>query len=558
MKRTILYVDDEAENRVVFEASLEDRFRVLTAADVDEALAILARESVPAVVSDQRMPGKTGVDLFSIIRNRYPQTRRILLTAYTEPRAMIDAINHGQIYYFLQKPWDRPAVESVLIRAIEAHDLAIALEQQSAVLARQNDELRAMQAHLEHASRLKSEFLANVSHEIRTPMTAILGFADLLCDRLTAAEDLETIDTIKRNGEYLLEIINDILDLSKIEAGSLDVEQQPCSPREVVREVAELMRPRCEAKGLWLDVAIDDAVPFHVQSDALRLRQILVNLVGNAVKFTELGGVRVGVRIEPSETTTCWLHFDVVDTGIGISAQRLNALFQPFSQLESSMTRRFGGTGLGLVISRRLAQLLGGDIAVHSVPGQGSTFSLVFLASRCPSPAFPDEPPPDEIREGRRGAIHGPGNGRRTGDTPPANLTLTGKFLLAEDGLDNQRLLSLILRNAGAELTIVDNGRSAVEEALKPAAVPYDLVLMDMQMPQLDGYEATTQLRRLGYRRPIVAVTAHAMTGDRQRCLEAGCDEVVTKPFDRARLLQTISRCLDTEFRSPVAVERVF
>ncbi|HEV3338977.1 MAG TPA: response regulator [Pirellulales bacterium] len=549
MKRTILYVDDEAENRVVFEASLDDRFRVLTAADVDEALAMLARESVPVVVSDQRMPGRTGVDLFSIIRARYPQTRRILLTAYTEPRAMIDAINHGQIYYFLQKPWDRSSIESVLVRAIEAYDLAIALEQQSTVLTRQNDELRAMQAHLEQASRLKSEFLANVSHEIRTPMTAILGFADLLRDRLSSEEDLETIDTIQRNGEYLLEIINDILDLSKIEADSLQVEQQPCSPREVVREVAQLMRPRCESKGLWLDVAIDESVPPQVPSDALRLRQILLNLVGNAVKFTERGGVRVGVRIEPCETMTWCLHFDVVDSGIGIPAERLKALFQPFSQLDSSMTRRFGGTGLGLAISRRLAQLLGGDIAVQSVPGQGSTFSLILATSRCPSPAVAGREPAGELAtddrdENTAGAL-----------ARPANRTLSGKFLLAEDGLDNQRLLSLILRNAGAELTIVDNGRSAVEEALKPAEVPYDLVLMDMHMPQLDGYEATAQLRRLGYRRPIVAVTAHAMTGDRQRCLEAGCDEVVTKPFDRRRLLQTISRCLGAEFRAPVTVE---
>ncbi|HWB09358.1 MAG TPA: response regulator [Pirellulales bacterium] len=552
MKRTILYVDDEAENRVVFEASLDDRFRVLTAADVEEALSILARENVPVVVSDQRMPGKTGVDLFSIIRTRHPQTRRILLTAYTEPRAMIDAINHGQVYYFLQKPWDRSSIESVLVRAIEAYDLAIALEQQSTVLARQNDELRAMQAHLEHASRLKSEFLANVSHEIRTPMTAVLGFADLLRDRLTAAEDLETIDTIKRNGEYLLEIINDILDLSKIEAGSLHVEQRLCSPRGIVHEVAELMRPRCEAKGLWLDVAIDEAVPGQVPSDALRLRQILVNLVGNAVKFTDRGGVRVAVRIEPCETTTWCLHFDVVDSGIGISAERLKALFQPFSQLDSSMTRRFGGTGLGLAISRRLAQLLGGDIAVQSVPGQGSTFSLI-LATRHPSPTGQ----PGQADENGADLQPAGYDNQKTDDTAvhPASLRLSGKFLLAEDGLDNQRLLSLILRGAGAELTIVDNGKSAVEEAMKPAEIPYDLVLMDMHMPQLDGYEATAQLRRLGYRRPIIAVTAHAMTGDRQKCLDAGCDEVVTKPFNRVRLLQMISQCLEAGLPAPVTVD---
>lgn len=551
MKRTILYVDDEAENRIVFEAALDDRFRVLTADSVDEALSILARETVPVVVSDQRMPGKTGVDLFTILSVKYPQTRRILLTAYTEPRAMVDAINHGQVYYFLQKPWERSTIEPVLVRAIETYDLATALEQQSAVLAKQNDELREMKTHLEHASRLKSEFLANVSHEIRTPMTAILGFTDLLRDRLTAAEDLETIDTVKRNGEYLLEIINDILDISKIEAGSLKVEQRPCSPQKVVHGVAELMRPRCESKGLWLDVVIDDDVPAVMHTDPLRLRQILLNLLGNAVKFTERGGVRVAVRITESETKTRTLSFDVADTGIGISADRIAALFQPFSQLDASMTRRYGGTGLGLAISRRLAHLLGGDIAVQSVPGQGSSFSLMLATCKYQAQAAQGQAPlPDaDCTEAFQPAICGhvetvavAGEERAAA----AECGISGRVLLAEDGLDNQRLLSLILRAAGADLTIVDNGRAAVEEIVRSSDVPYDLVLMDMHMPELDGYAATAALRDLGYCGPIVAVTAHAMAGDRQKCLDAGCDEVVTKPFDRTRLLQTIAQCLAT------------
>ena len=531
MKRTVLYVDDEADNRVVFEAALDDRFRVLTAASADEALTLLATENVPVVVADQRMPGATGVDLFSIIRVKYPQTRRILLTAYTEPKAMIDAINHGQVFYFLQKPWDRSSIESVLIRAIEAYDVAITLEEQSAVLAQQNDELRAMKAHLEHASRLKSEFLANMSHEIRTPMTAILGFADVLRERLTNAENLEIIETVKRNGEYLLEIINDILDLSKIEAGSLKIEQRPCSPRAIVEDVVALMRPRCESKHLWLDVAIDDDVPGVVSSDPLRLRQILVNLLGNAVKFTDHGGVRIDLRLANADDATKVMQFDVTDSGIGISADRLKALFQPFSQLDASMTRRFGGTGLGLVISRRLAQLLGGDISVQSVPGQGSTFS-VTIAAEAFQPAA------------NRAAETGPAAEEPVTTQLAAKERLSAKILLAEDGFDNQRLLALILRAAGAELKIVENGRAAVEEITQSVAAPYDLVLMDMHMPVLDGYEATAELRRLGYRGPIVAVTAHAMSGDRQKCLDVGCDDVVTKPFERMRLLNAISKCL--------------
>jgi signal transduction histidine kinase len=530
VKRTILYVDDEVDNRIVFEAALEDRFRILTAASAEAALALLASETVPVVVADQRMPGATGVDLFGILRLKYPQTRRILLTAYAEPAAMIDAINRGQVFYFLQKPWDRSALESVLIRAIEAYDVAITLEQQSAVLAQQNDELRSMKAHLEQASRLKSEFLANMSHEIRTPMTAILGFAGLLRDRLTTDDDLETIDTIKRNGEYLLEIINDILDLSKIEAGSLKVDERPCSPRAIASDVAALMRPRCESKALWLDVAVDDAVPNIVRSDPLRLRQILVNLVGNAVKFTDHGGIRIEVRMEKDDNATL-LKFDVTDSGIGIPAERLAALFQPFSQVDSSMTRRFGGTGLGLVISRRLAQLLGGGINVQSVPGQGSTFSLSVAAEKYQTLA--DSSPVAGTAARDDGA-----SGSAT------RQKLSAKILLAEDGADNRRLLSVILRGAGAGLTTVENGREAVDAVARATASPYDLVLMDMHMPVLDGYEATAELRRAGYLGPIIAVTAHAMSGDRQKCLDVGCSEVVTKPFERSQLLEVISQCL--------------
>ena len=532
MKRTVLYVDDEADNRVVFEAALDDRFRVLTAGSAQEALDLLATENVPVVVADQRMPGKTGVDLFDILRVKHPQTRRILLTAYTEPSAMIDAINRGQVFYFLQKPWERSSIEPVLVRAIEAYDVALTLEQQSAVLAQQNDELRAMQGRLEQASRLKSEFLANMSHEIRTPMTSILGFSDLLRDRMSGAEERDIVDTIKRNGEYLLEIINDILDLSKIEAGSLKVEPRPCSPRDIVSEVAALMHSRCDAKTLWLEVAIDDTVPGVVRSDPLRLRQILVNLVGNAVKFTEQGGVRIDVRTERTNAATSLLHFDVSDTGVGIAAERLATLFQSFSQLDSSVTRRFGGTGLGLVISRRLAQLLGGDITVRSVPGQGSTFSLaVAIGNYQKTAASPGAKLP-LVAEAADGM------------TAELDHMLPARVLLAEDGPDNQRLLSFILRGAGAEVTVVNNGQEAVDELARSGDEPYDMVLMDMHMPVLDGYEATAELRRLGYRGPVIAVTAHAMSGDRQKCLEAGCNDVATKPFERRRLLGQLARCL--------------
>ena len=543
MKRTVLYVDDEADNRVVFQATLEDRFQVLTAANAEEVLDILGQTNVPVVVADQRMPGCTGVELFGILRTKHPHVKRVLLTAYTEPRAMIDAINQGQVFYFLNKPWDRTTLEPVLVRAIEAYDLSVTLEEQSLLLARQNAELRATQLRLEQASRSKSEFLANMSHEIRTPMTAILGFANLLRENLAAPEDLEAIDTIQRNGEYLLEIINDILDLSKIEAGRLEIEQHPCSPREIVTGVAQLMRLRCDAKRLSLEVAIDADVPELIASDALRLRQVLINLVGNAIKFTERGAVRIAVHRVSGENRGGALQFDVTDTGIGIRPEQMEALFQPFSQVDGSVTRRHGGTGLGLAISRRLAQMLGGDIAVRSVPGQGSTFSLNVAAK--PHALAKNECPAAEVRTESDGpGVYGGSDGvEENGMTSGLR---GARVLLAEDGPDNQRLISCLLRGAGAELTIVENGLEAVSEVARAGADgrPYDLLLMDMQMPVLDGYRATLDLRRTGFDRPIIAVTAHAMSGDRQKCLDAGCDDVVTKPFDRVTLLRAIAQRL--------------
>jgi signal transduction histidine kinase len=537
VKRTILYVDDEADNRIVFQANLEDRFHVLTAADADQALAILQEISVPVVVADHRMPGTTGVKLFSVLRTRYPHTKRVLMTAYTEPSAVIDAINQGQVYYFLRKPWDRETIEPVLVRAIEAYDLTVALEEQSLVLSRQNKELRDTQNRLEQANRSKSEFLANMSHEIRTPMTAILGFANLLNDSLTSPADIEAVDTIRRNGEYLIEIINDILDLSKIEAGRLQLERGPCSPREIAAEVINLLRPRCQAKGLSLDYAVDEAVPPIIQSDALRLRQVLLNLVGNAIKFTESGAVRVDARLVEDRDAGELVRFDVNDTGIGIRADCLGGLFQPFSQGDTTVTRRFGGTGLGLALSRRLAQLLGGEIAVASVPGQGSTFTLtvaVLAPQSEAAPAINPESPRPQLQTG--------------GKLPK----LSARILLAEDGPDNQRLMTFMLKSAGAELVVVENGREAVDQvaAALAAGRPYDLVLMDMQMPVLDGYRATSELRAGGFTAPVIAVTAHAMSGDRQKCLNAGCDDVVTKPFSRSGLLEAVERCLTVAWSS--------
>ena len=409
------------------------------------------------------------------------------------------------------------------------------LEQHVVALQSSNQALEEFNQMAESAVRAKSAFLANMSHEIRTPMTAILGFADVLLEEAETEdapnERVEALHTIQRNGQYLLELINDILDLSKVESGKLDVEHVACRPIEVVHEVLRLMQVRADSKGLRLGAQSAGPLPETVYTDPLRLRQILINLVGNAIKFTEVGEVRLVTRFVQRCGRSPCVQFDVIDTGIGMNQEQMARLFSPFCQAETSTSRKYGGTGLGLAISRRLCQLLGGDLSVSSSPGVGSTFSVTVDAGAMEDLRLCDAPfqPPVAL-------------GEPTADAAPDTQSLQGRILLAEDGPDNQRLIAFLLRKAGAEVVVAENGDEACQKALAASAAgqPYDLILMDMQMPVMDGYEATRRLRAAGLQGPIMALTASAMQGDEEACRMAGCNSYVAKPIDRPRLLAAI------------------
>jgi len=414
------------------------------------------------------------------------------------------------------------------------------LRESSATLQATNRQLAEARDKAEAANRAKTEFLANMSHELRTPLTAILGFSDLLLDGATGGEAAEACRVIKRNGEHLLKLINDILDLSRIEVGQQRVELQPCSPQQIVEEVVTMLWATALSKGVAISMATRGDVPDRVRSDPSRLRQILVNLIGNAVKFTERGEIRITLSPAESEPSDGRLLVEVADTGIGIAPENLPLLFRPFSQVDAAANRRYGGTGLGLAISRRLARMLGGDIQVSSETGRGTTFRFEFDAPRCfdepttDSPALPAAPP--SIAQARPVA-------------PVASESMAAnearhRVLLAEDGPDNQRLIVCLLRRAGVEVCLAENGAKAVEQVFRQdgSTCEFDLILMDMQMPVLDGYEATRRLRTRGYRGPIVALTAHAMREDRQKCLDAGCDDYLTKPIARDTLLGLLTR----------------
>jgi CheY-like chemotaxis protein/nitrogen-specific signal transduction histidine kinase len=389
------------------------------------------------------------------------------------------------------------------------------------------------------ASTAKSEFLASMSHEIRTPMTAILGYVDLLAEgcahRCEFGHDTlpRHIDTIARNAKYLLQLINDILDLSKIEAGKLQPEITACSPCELLADIESLMRVRATSKGLALSIECPGPIPQTIQTDSVRLRQILINLLGNALKFTETGSVRLVMRLrQPGQNHNAdqpYLQFDVIDTGPGMTPQQVAALFRPFSQADRSLARRYGGTGLGLSISQHLAEMLGGKVTVESSPGAGSTFHVIVATG-----------PLDDVGLVEYNSAALPARPSKSAADP----RLAGRVLLAEDGPDNQRLISFLLRRAGAEVTAVDDGQMAVDAALaaRAAGQPFDVILMDMQMPVLDGYTATARLREQGYTGPIVALTAHAMASDRDECLAAGCDAFASKPIDRGGLLGLVAQ----------------
>jgi signal transduction histidine kinase/ActR/RegA family two-component response regulator len=420
------------------------------------------------------------------------------------------------------------AVMSLLLFAV-VHSLVTTRDRAVALATQMTASLRDAQRRAEDATRAKSEFLANMSHEIRTPMTAILGFGDLLVETEgQPSERLNAINIIRRNGQHLLTLINDILDLSKIEAGRLEVERTACSPCRLLVDVADLLNDRAREKNLTLSVEILNPIPERIESDPMRLKQAVLNVVGNAIKFTTRGGVTVKLACARQEEK---LTFHVADTGCGIAREQLDHLFQPFVQADVSTTRRFGGTGLGLAISKSLAHLLGGDLTVISRAGAGSEFRLTVATG--PLEGVQLITSLDPLRTSIEPAV-----------SSQSLPSLCGRVLLVEDGPDNQRLISAILRRAGGEVTVAAHGQDGVEAALqaRDQGTPYDLILMDMQMPVMDGYTATRVLREHGYAGQIVALTAHAMKGELEKCLDAGCDHYLSKPISRDVLLREVDQ----------------
>jgi signal transduction histidine kinase len=509
---TVILIDDNKVSRIPLVAVLEKaEYKVVLGDCAEEALKLLRTLTPDIILLDVMIPGMNGFSFCRKLKRdpKYQDIPVIFLTSLSQQADIVKGFDAGGQDYII-KPFNQQELLARVKTHIHLHDTLL-----------ENKRLSRMALD---ASRSKSEFLASMSHEIRTPLNSIIGMAEVLAETALSEEQHEYVRIFRSAGESLLEIINDILDLSKIEAGQTELESIDFDLPTLLESVVTIVSLRADEQGTTIRTHIDSDVPFYLNGDPTRLRQILLNLAGNAVKFTEKGQVEIKVAVAKNGSAQEELLFSIKDNGIGIPVDKQQMIFDSFTQADSLTTRKYGGTGLGLTICQKLLDIMRGHIWLTSQPAKGSTFffSIPFSPATSPRPEIDTN---NELQAARCELLH------------------AARILLVDDNQDNCNLIRLYLRNTPFTLKTAGNGQEAVKAF---CANPSDLILMDIEMPIMDGYEATQKIRQWekGQHRtpvPIIALTAHAFIRFKKKCLDAGCSDFLTKPVKKAKLVETIA-----------------